>query len=167
MEVYFYVKPNEKKEIKAEVKKFLDERFSAEVYYSSVINNILEDNLYFDDYRMFILSISDRPSFKKSMTGIEDVSNYEVNKFIHVCFKLNNKVPKEVVPNKIYYDWLLNIEGFDYSKFNALWILEFCPTLFIEKFSNCEPLKKAVKEYLTHNHNKTIQGLYFDHFESA
>lgn len=59
-----------------------------------------------------------------------------------------------------YYDWLLDLEGFDYDKFNPIWINQYATTFFLKKiFSNSE-VQKKVRGYLKNNHQPKLAYYY-------
>lgn len=42
--------------------------------------------------------------------------------------------------NFLYYIWLLNIDGFDYSSFESNWLLEYGTKPYFKRFSKSEVL---------------------------
>lgn len=79
--------------------------------------------------------------------------NSDLNDFINLCFK-NNINLKDEEFNTIkkgqteYYQWLFDLDGFNYAEFNSEWLETFYPKFFHQRFRKCKSLKNYLETRL-------------------
>lgn len=123
-----------------------------------------------DYLNQLIIKYSPLEPIKESHNTFHGYPNYngDLDLLIEALYKLEIDLSEDRFKNLnnhgIYYQWLLNLDTFDYSKFDPEWILCYIRKSYTERFSRCTPLKKALENYIIHpeKSNKTaIQERYF------
>ncbi len=165
---------------------FLDEHFKSKFIHkiSNSLNEKFDRELYsfvsiydFIDY--------DEDLFKKYVSTVpnysnidEDNHNYffhsyeniELSSVINLIYKYNLEITEELkeLSNKShkkyfdYYCWLLDIENFDYSKFNPYWILEYRTIYYFNRFKKSKKLKEELSKSLKNNYIESVAKIYFE-----
>jgi hypothetical protein len=89
--------------------------------------------------------------------------NSGLDQLINVCFDRNINLTDSrfdaLRQNSPYYQWLLNIDGFDYSSFESNWLLEYGTKPYFKRFSESEVLKKHLIEIIGNPHFKNNEAL--------
>lgn len=94
--------------------------------------------------------------------------NYKLDQLINLLYKYDFTFTQDVRElskksnEKIYYDWLMNLEGFDYSNFDVYWVLRHKTIDFFKAFSNSPKLKKAIESALKENYIEGVAKIYFN-----
>jgi len=91
----------------------------------------------------------------------------ELNNFMNVVFKYGIQLPDDFV-NKLrgisdYYDWLLDMKDFDYSKFNPLWINYYATIYYLKTIFSLEIIRQKVQTFLRTFHQPTLAFYYTQH----
>lgn len=92
-------------------------------------------------------------SLKSILFGKEEFRDLELDLLINLVFKFNVKLDK-VLKDKIsnynnYYDWLLNMESFNYDLFNPEWVLDLKSKYFRKEMSKSKKLREILlKNYI-------------------
>lgn len=78
--------------------------------------------------------------------------NGGLDQLINVCFEkeVDLSISKFDVlrDNSLYYQWLLNVDGFNYKDFDPSWLLEYDTKSYLKRFAKSETLKKHVEKLL-------------------
>ena len=109
-----------------------------------------------------------RVSFKSIFSGEIDNRFNLVNDVINLCFKYdldtkNSKFEKFSALDD-YYLWLLDMDKFDYAKFQPYWIGEYPTRYYYRKIASNAKVKKILNGYLKNNHDSKIERDYFNIF---
>lgn len=143
--------------------KKLETKQDFNLYYLSALKDIIDYNLFFEDYLALYKNPGNvrRPSFFDLEAELQF---RELNNLMNLAFKNKVKLP-EVFVSKMkgisdYYDWLLNIERFDYKKFNPLWIIQYPTMYYLEKIFSISKIRKLVRIYLKTNNQPTLSYYY-------
>lgn len=100
-------------------------------------------------------------SFRSFFSSKDDYRDFTIDKILNLCFKfnVNTKTKRfEKIKNKnIYYNWLLNMEEFDYKNFNPLWILNFPTIHYFKTMSKSKKLIQILTDYLKDNFHEGIE----------
>ncbi|MBW4360666.1 DUF4365 domain-containing protein [Flavobacterium taihuense] len=164
---------------------FLDKDFT-DRFIQKIINNLNEK---FDRELYNFLSIYgfigyDEDLFKKYVSSVPNYSNIdndsrhyflsyenlELGSVINLIYKYNLEITEELkkLSNKShkkyfdYYCWLLDIDNFDYSKFNSHWILEYRTIHYFERFKKSEKLKSEIMKSLKSDYIEGVSKLFFE-----
>ena len=83
---------------------------------------------------------------------------------MNLVFKTKATLPKDFINNykglSPYYDWLLDIEHFDYKKFNPLWIIQYATSHYLQAIFSIEAVRVAVRKHLRVNPQPTLAYYY-------
>jgi len=156
-----------KKIITTKISTKLKSTFEVRLYTLATLFDLIEfDIILFDKYMNTIpdLSKENRTSF------FSDNFNYELQEVINIAYKYNlefddklksllNKVDKDDFD---YFEWLMNLDNFDYSKFNSYWILRYRTQSYIKQFKNSTKLISEIQKSLKNNYNEGVAKMYFE-----
>lgn len=85
-------------------------------------------------------------------TYFSEANNTDLSAFINVCFKFEVDMTTRKFDGlrgrNAYYDWLLNMDRFDYSHFKADWITYYQTKYYFKRMCNSNALKIALEDYL-------------------
>lgn len=96
--------------------------------------------------------------------------NTELSSVINLIYKYDIEITEELKKlsnksHKKYYDyycWLLDIDNFDYSRFNPYWILEYRTTHYFNRFKKSKKLKEELAKSLKNNYIESVAKIYFE-----
>ena len=155
--VYFAMilkKQNQFKIVKKLIMNRLEHNFHAELYVFSVIHGIISLNAQMRDK---LIDLSERkedvPSPFKPAYSKEERRYQNITFLLSACYK--SGIDTSIAAfNKLrglnkFYDWLLDMDNFDYKQFNPSWILENRGRYYYKRMSKCQALKEYLEEYFT------------------
>jgi len=157
--------------IEANALKRLEEKFDSEYYYNLSIYDIIPFKKdLFDKYVASVKDLTLKPSGQELISGMRQRKNRDLGNLINLSYKYG--IPFTMEMRKLskyaheseYYDWLMDLEGFDYSGFNHYWLLEYRTRLYFEEFKKHKKLKKEVKKALKENYIEGVAKIYINHF---
>ncbi|WP_299518907.1 hypothetical protein, partial [uncultured Flavobacterium sp.] len=141
----------------------LNDDFDSELFYLYSILDVLDFN---PDFLKQFVELTPDYTFKKTghefMSGRKERKNYHLDKVLNLMFKFDLAFTPEIKAlsnraiDKNYYDWIMDIDGFDYSKFNSYWILYYKTESYFKAFKKSEKLKYELRKALK---NKYIEGV--------
>jgi hypothetical protein len=147
--------------LKIEIK--LENEFDTELYYNSVMQNIIDYKKLFPVYLSNIKPLKSR-SKAAPFFSYGEITYHKFNQLINLVYKFNIKLPKTVIAEyrgmSDYYDWLLEIDKFDYKKFNPLWIIQYPTSYYLTRIFKQAQVRKEVKKYLRNNYQPTLAKYY-------
>lgn len=155
-----------KKELKSIIFSTLKKDFNHSLFYISAIYDLIEfDEILFDKY---LNTIPDKSKVKHSLFGISD--NHRLAEAVNLMFKLQlpftDKIKKYIEfcskEESCYFEWLMDIDNFDYSKFDIYWVLRNRTKFYIREFKKSEKLIKVVKTSLKENYILGVAQLYIN-----
>lgn len=158
-----------KNELEVLIRKSLNEKFDDKLYDNALIFNLIK----FDKelFNKFLKTVPDMSNFDNEELFFEKVENIKINQVINICFKYELEFDEGIkrLCNKAntiwkdYYVWLMDIDGFDYSKFNHYWILEYETTYYYQRFKKSEVLKREIVKALNDDYVEGVSKVYFEH----
>jgi len=157
----------QKKIIRNRIQENLKDKFDSNFYYLSVMTDvlILDDSL-FKSYIDTVKPRKNQKSFESVFSGIKDTRFHQVNNLLDICFKndidLSDAVFDDFRVLDIYYEWLFNMEKFDYSKFNPTWTYDYWTIHYINKYKKHPIVLKMITDYLDKNKNSNLQQIAFE-----
>lgn len=123
------------------------------------------DEKLFMKYTSYVPDMSD----ENQERGYGFYDNIMIGQVINLAFKYNLEFSDEL--KKLiykshpkysdYYSWLMNIDIFDYSKFDPYWILEYRTIYYFERFKKSDILKKELAKCLKENYIEGVAKIYF------
>ncbi|MEZ4850070.1 MAG: hypothetical protein R3B93_15925 [Bacteroidia bacterium] len=154
----------DKKLIKEIIEIRLNNEFDSDIYYSSVFANIIHYKKHLKEYISEIPKRKGEISFKEMFGGQKDDKNHRLNNFVNLAYfvNLDLNVPEiQSLSNGVdYYEWLLNLKSFDYSKFKPYWVLEYLTQNYIKKFREIKEVKMSLEKYLIKKKSKGVTDAY-------
>lgn len=155
-----------KNELKKVIISSLYEKFDFELYNLASLFDIIEyDEILFKKYLEKIPNQNSKDYYRFFDKG----KNYELESVINLAFKFNlplNDLQKYIQychkEHQEYYKWLLNIDKYDYSKFNSYWLVDTYTIHYIREFRKSTNLKKAIEVSLADNYIEGVAKFYFN-----
>jgi len=142
----------------------LDKTPSFNKYYLYSINGIIrfdKDKImgWVNDFNVETKS----PSHHSFFGQTEDYQNNYLNELLNLCFKYNldtsSKEFEKMKKVHPYYEWIIDMDNFDYSKFDPDWVLNYQTIFYIRKMSQSVQLKKALVSFLKNNNHTRVERL--------
>ena len=101
-------------------------------------------------------------------SGIDDNRFERVNSILNLCFKFNiSTATEQFKPFKSldsYYDWLVDMDNFNYDLFDSRWIREYATRFYYKKIHNNKRVKEKldviIKEKFDSNLERTYLNIY-------
>ena len=147
------------------------EHFDAELYYNAIMHGILDDSAPIDKLWNAFMPKPGAQSLQSVLFGKNEERFESVNALLNIAIhlKLNLSDDKFNAIRVIdpYYAWLLDLDGFDYSKFDPYWITEYKTIPFIRHFRKSERLKNYLISFLKADDNPTIMKFFFDVYNQS
>lgn len=157
-----------KSTIKSMVERKLEEVFDPNLYHQASIEGIIDYEPLFDEYVKTIAQKLDGISIREAFTGVKDNKKYSLNDLIRLAYKYNIDLQQanlqSLHENIPYYEWLMNLDTFDYSKFNAYWILEYQNNDYYNAFKQRPQIHQAIKKAMKDNYLQGLAQVYFTFF---
>lgn len=143
----------QKKAIQSFVMESLELKFNSDLFAFSVSLGIIQLKGKWLD--LFIISskpkIITTGSVQTFFRGEPNERYRDLNLLLNICFKENVDLsdPKfnDLKGINDYYDWLLDMDNFDYSLFEPKWICENATRFFYKRMNNCHPLMIKLEQY--------------------
>lgn len=133
---------DQKKQIQKKIEQSLTKKFNFELFGLAVTFEILNINSIFLDLAMKNI---------KNKTH-DDELNYKLSFLLNICFKedINLSDPKFISLRGIspYYDWLLDMDKFDYALFTPDWVNEYSTRFYFKRMNESSKLKSELEHFL-------------------
>lgn len=126
--------------------------------FEPIVKSVLKDSLSFPKYQFF------------KNGRVESTSTTSWNNLYFIIWTIyeNNlfgsetaKTLYENLKGDPLFQWILNPEHFDYSKFNITWLLIFSYDVFLVKLNGIPQFKKAVLDGLEKKYDAKVAEVYF------
>lgn len=158
---------NDKEYIKEKIIAKLNAKFDWRLYYLSAIYEILgiEEN-NFNSLLNYKIPVGNRPTFFGNYSRDEQNRDFRIGAIINLCFKYNINLKEQRFEHlkgyDPYYDWLLDMENYDYSNFNPRWVSEYNTVYYFNKMKNIPFIKNEVIQYLKKNHDPLLKDNFIN-----
>ncbi|KFC19301.1 DUF4365 domain-containing protein [Chryseobacterium sp. FH1] len=165
---FTYLNEDLKIQIKNKIIEKLKENFDDKLYNLAVIYDIIDfDNEFFEK---FISTIPDMSNVENNRHPFRSEENFRLTQTINLIFKYNIEIDNKLKslvnkshPNYFeYYSWLMDIDNYDYSKFNPYWILENQTVHYFERFKKSQKLKEELSKCLKENYIEGVAKIYIE-----
>ena len=165
---FTHLDDNFKIQLKNKIMDKLNENFDDRLYDFAMLYDIIDfENDLFDS---FIMTIPDMSNVDDQRHPFRSEENFRLTQAINLMFKYNVEIDdklKSLVQKSHqkyfeYYSWLMDIDNYDYSKFNPYWILENQTVHFINKFKKSEKLKEELSKCLKENYIEGVAKIYIE-----
>ncbi len=170
--VYVYQVLSNKKQreiIKDVLEESLNMDFDPEFFYLLAMFDIIGiQNAFFRKFMDYSIPDPKRSSFKKIFSGIEDNRYMQINDLINLCYKYNIDLTgsdfdrfRGIDP---YYDWLLDMKGFNYNLFQPQWVSEYRTKYYERQMKQNKIIKELIFHYLKNNNDVQLERAYIKIF---
>jgi hypothetical protein len=152
-----------RKKLTDKMRRNLSVNFDFDVYYIAAIYEIIN----YQDFFEKSMSLFQKPGEKlpqpfANMDG--PVTFSELSNFMNIVFKNDVELPEDFILKmkgiSDYYDWLLDMKGFNYDNFNPLWINYYSTRYYLKRIFSFEIVREKVQIYLRTNHQPTLAYYY-------
>ncbi|WP_299381834.1 PIN domain-containing protein [uncultured Lacinutrix sp.] len=156
-----------KKEIVSMIQAKLKGSFSFDLFYEASILELIPLN-----NEMLIKAIevsiprSRLASSNSLFSNVDDNRFVKLNSILNLCFKFNiDTTTEQFTPLRkldSYYDWLLDMDNFNYDLFKAKWIGEYSTRFYYEKIYNNKIVKEKLDSIIKYNFDSNIEKEYLN-----
>jgi hypothetical protein len=153
--------------IKNGILKRLHANFSKSIFYSFTVYDIIGyDSALFQKY------IEDTPDYTKEpysrgfLGSKKELRNYHLDKLISLVYKFDLEFTGEIrslsskAAGRDYYDWLMNIDNFNYQNFNIYWVLYNKTAYYLKAFRKSKILQVHLAAGLKENYIEGVAKVY-------
>jgi hypothetical protein len=150
-------------QLQIKVNSFLRSEFNQELYYKFAIHGIIDYKTFFEHYLSLL------PVVKKYKKGISFFDNtvanyYGLSELLNLCFKYNVDIStgefQKFKNISDYYDWLLDMDNFNYRKFNPKWILAYRTDSYLSRIFKNKKVHDYMKTYLKKSKDIILSQLF-------
>jgi hypothetical protein len=142
----------------------LTQRFSGQLYYMAMINDIIPyDDVQFSQF-VEDCKLKENQISWSSIMGSSDKRFPHINAMINLAFKLGKNLStpafaefKGIDP---YYDWLIDMAGFDYAKFNPKWISGHDTIHYLSEIKKHSQILDHTVAYLKENPDHHLRDFF-------
>lgn len=157
--IYKLIDQKQKLRIESLIKEKLNEHFLLVLAY----NALLFDVINLDDKTLFKYIKSVSNSFHTRGVNVKFSENYRIDglvMLIELCYKFNidlhvNEFSYFKGINQ-YYDWLLDLENFNYDNFKVEWLKEYLSPIYFNKFRDYPNIRMKLIDHLKNNHDNLL-----------
>lgn len=131
----------------------LDREFIPNIYYSCAIHNIIYyRNYYLDFIKLVAVPGESRMHFWNKSYATSSSLSELINIAFRYKIDLDSKEFQHFKGYSLYYDWLIDMDRFDYNKFNIEWTIAYktryyLRTIFQNKIARAHIIEQLQKKY--------------------
>lgn len=164
---YTFLNDKLKAELKEIITEYLNENFDAQLFDSACLFEIIDfDENLFDNLLETIPNQSEESNFH----FMYPETNLRLDQAINLAFKLNipfdgklRKYASYSIENyRDYYNWIMDLEGFDYSKFDPYWLTGYHTKYYIDAFKKSKKLVSEIERSLKKDYIEGVAKAYFN-----
>lgn len=156
-----------KTQIKNKMISNLELKYSPYNYYVASILDILPISTAF--FQSFIVAAQPRPdqlTMRKIFHGEDDNRFRLLDMLLNLCFKYQINL-LDVTELKFkgfsdYYDWLLDMQEFNYNKFKVKWLSLYTTKFYFIEFRKHPVIKNKLAEHLKSNRDPQMERIFYD-----
>jgi hypothetical protein len=167
------VAPDElKTSIISAITKKLDDKFDSYQYYFAAIFSLLPANSrYFMQFVTAALPDPDRFTLRRVFYGEDDNRYPLLDMLLNLCFKNKIKLTDVSTLNfkgfGDYYDWLLDMNNFNYDKFQLRWLGLYGTKYYFAEFRKHKIIREKLESYLAEVRDLYMERMYIDLYNPA
>lgn len=151
-------------EMQQQLLRSFDSQFNADLYYTLAIGGVIDYRPHLSQFE----ELCERPlknADRRTHPFMQGEANlYRLNELLNIYFKNSLDTSGDFFTKfkgySDYYDWILDLDGFDYKKFNPLWILEYQTIYYLERIFASTKVKKHLLTYLKKQKHAVLNELY-------
>jgi len=163
----FGSKISDNKNFAEEIEKSLENEFNLNLAFEAILNDVIPYEKYLD--KIIGLISTNATTFRSEFDKDEDKRISYFEKLMVVVYKYNLNLKEQRFKKYFsiqidYYQWLLDPEGFDYSKFKVDWVTEYYSKYFFYRFKSISQIVSLVKETLKNDFNNLkLSNIYINY----
>ena len=150
-EIYFLLDDLFKAQMKTNLLHRLSKKFNPELYYIFALSGIVDFELYFEEFVESCPPLKNTKSSNSFFGGNSEASYPRLNEVINLAYKCNVDIKERLYSRykgiSPYYEWLLDLEGFDYAQFDPEWILAYKTDIYFKRIFACEKVRKCLSDW--------------------
>jgi len=154
------------KKIIKQIEKDLNTKFNAYRYYYASAYDLPLNKKYFDQLVKLALPDPAKPNFRTILSGETENAYSMLDMLLNLCYKNGIDLKTYSDINFFgfgdYYDWLLDIDNFDYGKFKVRWIGLYATKFYFVEFRKHPIIKSTLETYLKTHRDNRMERLYLD-----
>jgi hypothetical protein len=154
--LYFNYKKG-KLAIKKALEQSLKQKFDFDIFYFGSVNGIIK----LEKPKLMRLINEFNIDSKKVFPFGRAYENHYLDKILMLCFRFNiDTAQQEFQKFKLlhpYYEWVIDMEGFDYTKFEPEWVLSHRIMPYYKKMAKSKKLRSALLSYIRNNYHAGIE----------
>lgn len=142
--------------------------FKPDYYYLYTIYDVID--FHEDLFDKFVLSVPDdtqKDERLKNFIGDSWYYNYRLEQLINLMYSFDIPFSDEIrelskkTNYKSYYDWLMNLDDYDYEDFDIYWILKYKTDPYFKAFKKSKKLKSVIVKSLKESYIEGVARIYF------
>ncbi|MCX8523142.1 hypothetical protein OF897_04295 [Chryseobacterium formosus] len=158
---------NNKDSLKVKFNNILEKDFDSSLYSNLLLYDLIDfEESSFDKLLSYVVNRSD---FDEKRFPFHSYQNLDFYNVMSVVFKYNLKIDEKIKAQidkvfhkeRDYFEWLMDIDNYDYTKFNSYWILKSRTKYFTERFKKSTKLKTEIEKSLKVNYIEGVAKMYF------
>lgn len=170
LSIYRMLSPSLQKDLKEKLAELLREKFNREDYYYFAVYGLVDYEEFWELYCEPFATVPAGPLTKQRtffhqgeavLNGFSELLNLAFKYKLDLRHSLYQRY-KGLTP---YYDWLLDMEGFNYKQFKPSWTLEYSTMYYNEKIFTSPKVRRYLKKWLANNHQPRISELFIVYSE--
>ncbi|WP_286971633.1 DUF4365 domain-containing protein [Flavobacterium sp. UBA4854] len=145
----------------------LHKNFSTSIYYSYTVYDIIDfDGALLQKYIDRTPDYTQEPYSRNFLGTRKELRNYHLDRLISLIFKFDLEFTAEIrslscrAADRDYYDWLMNMETYNYDNFNIYWVLYNKTTYYLKAFRKCKKLQAQLAAGLKENYIEGVAKVY-------
>lgn len=148
----------------------LTNNFDGRLYYLSTYYQAIDYSIFWNLFLTECINQTINNPEKQDVFHKEEnfSPNYYFGMLIDLCFRFSidttDKQYDEIREINDFYKWILNMQDFDYSKFDVQWLKFYKSDIFAKKYATIEPIKYSIKEYLRANKDTMLESFYVNYY---
>lgn len=171
--LYQIIVQEQQQAIKSILLEDLRSEFDRDLFSMMVAYDLIDYNLdgYFDSFLASIDLENEHPSNRgRRMDDSLESKRYSIlDDFFNIVFKFNHDLQDKRFARfkgiSDYYDWLFDIDHFDYSKFNPYWVDDYSSTFYYAHMKKHEKiLKKEVLLHISKTQDERLRKICYNIF---
>jgi len=162
IELYKVVSKERQIEIAKAIHFKLNMQFDFDLYYGAIIREVIPLNkrVLFDLIDKLDIEKYKNNNKQKLSWGRFDYALNYINELLNICFKFNIKTNttrfEKIKSISNYYEWLLDMENFNYTKFDIEWIVAYKTVFFNKRISKSKNTITYILNYLKTKRDRKI-----------
>jgi hypothetical protein len=145
----------------------LNRQFDFQLFYLASLYEIIEFDKQLLEIAIDEFNPTKNPNLPKFFLPERRGNRYaRLGNTFNLCFKFDEEVNTKRFEKfkglDLYYDWLIDMAGFDYSKFDPKWIGEYPTRYYYKKIACNNKVKQALVSYLKEKVDEKVEYVYIN-----